>query len=411
MHYQYLIIGGGVAGVTAAETIREYDPRATIAIISDEPHLLYSRVLLPNYIKKRIQREQVFLRTLDHFAKKDIILLLEKEAAKLDPAKREVTLKSGEVFSFDKLLIASGGKPQPLQVPGIEKEGIFRFQTLDDADRMVGYLPQATSAVVVGGGFISLEFIEIAYTHQLPVAVLSRGPHFFEQTLDAAGGELMNKNFERFGVGFTYKDEIGEFQGKDALEGVLTKNRVLLKGNFVGIGIGLRRNNDFALGLGGGMEPGRGVRTNEFLETNVPGIFAAGDIGEYFDVISGRYCMQGNWTNAVLQGKVAGTNMAQKAPVTFRSVPSYSITNLGLHITFLGEALEGPGVETVSRIAEFEKKYERFFFRDGLLIGAVMINMFQDKPALASLIEKKIPVDGKRLEFSQMSFDVKTFLG
>src|SRR3989344_3399890 len=231
MHYKYLIIGGGIAGVTAAETIRKDDPDSTVAIISRESQLLYSRVLLPNYVKGKIRRDQVFLRSVDDFEKKNINLLLGKEAIFLNIEKKEVKAKSGEIYSFDKLLIASGGSPRALNIPGENLAGVFRLQTIDDADGLVEFLPEARHVIVAGGGFIGLEFLEIAQIHKIPVTLIARGAYFFKDVLDQSGGELMNKNFERFGINFIFEDEALEFGGKERVSGLRTQKGLILEGD------------------------------------------------------------------------------------------------------------------------------------------------------------------------------------
>ncbi len=223
MHYNYLIIGGGIAGVTAAETVRAGEPDATIAIISQEPHILYSRVLLPNYIKGKIRRDQVFLRSVDDFEKRNINLLLGKEAIFLNTEKKEVKTKSGELYSFDKLLIASGGSPRAMSIPGENLEGVFRLNAIDDADGLVKFLPEAQKAIVIGGGFISLEFLEIMHVYKVPTTLVLRDSRFFNGVLDQNGGELMNKNFERFGIDLIFEDEALEFGGKERVSGLRTK--------------------------------------------------------------------------------------------------------------------------------------------------------------------------------------------
>lgn len=408
MHYNYLIIGGGIAGITAAETIRENDCESSIAVISQEPHLLYSRVLLPSYIKKRVRRDQVFLRTVDDFEKKNIVPLLGKEVALVRSEKKEVRVKSGEVYSFDKLLIATGGTPRSLGIPGENIPGAFRLQTVDDADKILEYLPGVKKAVVIGGGFISLEFLEILHVYKISTTLIVRGPHFFGDILDSAGAELMAKNFERYGIDTLVNDEAVEFVGRERILGVRTKGGRVLKCDFVGAGIGLKRNDDFVLGTDLIAVAGQGIRTNEFLEAAISGIFAAGDIADYFDVITGRYYSHGNWTNAFLQGRMAGRNMAGQEAVPFKVVPFYSITNLGLHITFLGEAEDAEGVEMISRIDSVGNRYERFFLQENALVGAILINMFHDKPTTTRLIEEKTPISSYREKLYSMDFDLNT---
>lgn len=407
MFYKYLIIGGGIAGVTAAETIHAHDAKNSIAIVSDEPHLLYSRVLLPSYLKKKISREKVFLRSLGDFESKNIMLFLGERVMKIDATRKEVFLASGRTIFFEKLCIASGGTPEPWGMAGAEsKKGVFHLQTIDDADAMLAALPEMREALVIGGGFIALEFLEFFFTHQIPATLLCRNQNFFGSALDGDGIELIHGNFEKHKINFMFGDETVEVLGSSAVEGVVTKQRVKISANVIGLGIGLGRRMEFL--DGSGIEKGAaGIKTNEYLETNVGDVFAAGDVAEFYDAIIGKQHVHGTWTNAFLQGGIAGLNMlGQKKP--FRKVPSYSLANLGLHITFLGETKPLDGAETVSRVNSTMSMYERFFIKEDRIIGAVLINMFPDKAIIAKLIEDRVSVAPFKEKLSRMDFDLRS---
>lgn len=409
MFYNHLIIGGGIAGVTAAETIRSHDARGSIAIVSDEPHMLYSRVLLPSYIKKRIPREKVFLRSIGDFELKNIMVMSGERVLKIDTARKEVFLQSGNTIFFEKLCIASGGAAEPWGIAGAEgKKGIFRLQTIDDADAILAYLPEMREAIVIGGGFIALEFLEFFFTHQIPTTLLCRNKNFFGTALDSGGIELIHENFEKHRINFMFGDETEIVLGRDSVEGITTKHHIKISGNTIGLGIGLSRNIEFL--NGSGVEKGeRGVRTNEYLETNVPDVWSAGDVAEFYDIITGKYHVHGTWTNAFLQGEIAGLNMVgQKKP--FRKVSSYSLANLGLHMTFLGETDPKEADETVSRKDPVLNKYERFFIKDDRIIGAIIINMFPDKSVIAKLIEERVSVTPFRERLGKIDFDLRSIL-
>lgn len=405
MYYKYLIIGGGIAGVTAAEVVRQRDGKNQIAIISDEPHLLYSRVLLPSYIRKRISREKVFLRTLADFESKNITLFLGERVVKIDATRKEVFLASGRMIFFEKLCIASGGAPEPWGVAGANgKKGIFGLQTIDDADAILAYLPEMRRAAVVGGGFIALEFLEFFFTHRIPTTLLCRNKNFFGDSLDGDGIELIHGNFEKHNIAFMFGDETASVSGVDSVAGLVTKQNINLSVNVIGLGIGLARRMNFL--DGSGIEKGEaGVATNEYLETNVADIWAAGDVAEFYDSVTGVRHVHGAWTNAFLQGEIAGLAMAGERR-TFRKTPSYSLVNLGLHITFLGETKPLDGVETLSRVNAALSIYERFFIKDDRIIGAVLINMFQDKVIIAKLIEDRVSVALFKEKLSRMDFDL-----
>lgn len=399
--YDYLIIGGGIAGVTAAETIREESPNSTIAIFSDEKYLLYSRVLLPSYLKKRLGREKLFLRTIDDFNKKRIDLHLEEKVLYVDAKRREVEFSNNIILGFDKLLIASGGKVVLQDFP--EDHYTYRLQTIEDADRLFQNLDNIRDPLVMGASFISLEFLEIFWLNKIVPKLLVRDSHFFSRILDEQGGELLRLNFERHGIILQFNDELNEIKKKDASLFVYTKGLREIECDALALGVGIERNTDFL--KDSGIELGiKGVKVNEFLETNYPMIFAAGDIAEFYDVVLGKYRTVGNWTNAFLQGKRAGLSMAgQREP--FKNITGYSITNLGFQITALGYC--GEGVETMMRIDDIRNQYERFFLRDGVLVGAALINRFRDRPHIAKLIETKTLIEPYRDQLRNFEFDIK----
>lgn len=402
--YDYLIIGGGVAGVTAAETIREQSPSSTIAILSDEKYPLYSRVLLPSYLKKYIGREKLFLRNIDDFNKKRIDLRLEEKILYVDARRREVGFLNNVTLGFDKLLIASGGKVALQDFP--EDHYTYRLQTLEDADRLFQNLDNIRNPLVVGASFISLEFLEIFWVNKIAPKLLVRDSHFFSRILDEQGGELLRLNFERHGIILQFNDEIDEIKKKDASFLAYTKGLREIECDALALGVGIERNIDFL--RGSGIELGvNGVKANEFLETNYPMIFAAGDIAEFYDVVLGKYHTVGNWTNAFLQGKCAGLNMACKRE-SFKNITGYSITNLGFQITALGDC--GESAETMMRIDTLRNQYERFFLRDGVLVGAALINRFGDKPHIAKLIENKTLIEPYRDQLRDFEFDIKNVL-
>ncbi len=399
--YDYLIIGGGIAGVTAAETIRARDPRGSIAIVGDEPHILYSRVLLPAYLKGKIRREQLFLRRSEDFSEKQIDVLLGARVAGVDPARKEVAFADRDPIAYQKLLIASGGRVKPWG-KGKDEDVVFRLQTLDDADRLWGALPRMKRALVVGSSFIGLEFLEIFNAHRVATTILSRDAYYFSSLLDPRGGEMLGQNFERFGVAMQFGDEVAELGRSESGIMVTTKAMRNFETDALAIGVGIDRNVEVFRdsGIAGGAQ---GILANEFLETNQPDVWAAGDGAEFRDVISGDQHVLGNWTSAFLQGKRAGENMAGTRDA-FRHVPSYSITNFGFQITALGETLAD--TDTIVRIAPLQNQYERLFLKDGALAGAALINRFHDKPHLVKLIEGRVNLAAYREKLQDPSFDI-----
>lgn len=403
--YDYLIIGGGIAGISGAEAIRSKDPYGTIGILSAETHLPYSRVLLPSYLKKKIPREKVFIRTQEHFDRQRIDFLARCAARSVDTAARRVMLaerETGETIGYGKLLIAAGGMARPWP-HAVETGRVFRLQTLDDADRLYAALDTIRRPLVIGSSFIALEYIETCVLRGMAPRVLVRNSHLFNGMLDREGGVVLEENMRRHGVSLFYGEEAVSVAEKEGELQIATRHAGLLGADALMVGVGIARNVSFL--AGGGIACGDvGVMTDAFLETNVSGVFAAGDITEYYDVPAGRYRIAGNWTHAILQGRRAGLNMAgDRAP--FSAVPAYAITNLGMQITAVGEC-DGM-LDTASRSDKGSRRYERFFMRDGALAGAFLINSFADKPLLAELIAHRAVVAPYRDRLRDMAFDIR----
>ena len=401
--YDYCIIGGGVAGVTAAETIRSRDPIGTIGVFSAEPYRLYSRVLLPHYVKGEMERGKLFLRKEDDYDRSRIDFHPGTEISFANTEKREIGLRDQTMIAYKKLLIASGGEVAPSSLDELA-EYRYHLQTLDDADR----LREAFRAgrferpLVVGVSFIALEFLSICAAYKIPARVLFRGEHFFSRIMGPDGGELIKRVCTAYGFEVVSGAEIDEVEeGEHALR--ITTSRLLeIEQDALFLATGIRRSVSFL--AGSGVEIGEGVRTNEFLETRSPGVFAAGDVAEYFDPIFAKHRIIGNWTNAFLQGKLAGFNMTGEQ-LALRVVSTYTAVHFGLAITVIGEC---SGAEGSVERADFKKNsYERYFFSGDALIGAVLVNRSDIRAHAASLIETKSPVGDFRERFKHSMVDIR----
>ena len=411
--YDYVIVGGGVAGVTAAEEIRARDQHSTILLISQELEPLYSRVLLPHYVRRRITREKLFLREFKKYELQRISVFTGEDVVAFNPQLREVVTSRGKSITYSKLLIATGGTPIPWQIPGGDNERVLRLQTLSDADRVRDILPlyskkEKARAIIVGGGFISLEFLESAVAFGYEVDLVLKEKQYFGDILDEHGWKMLSEYMRKSGITFHL---ISEFRKITPLEDgqleVATTKAELLHGYWIGVGIGIAGNLEPFRGTG--IEVNRGIKVNQFLESSLPNVWAAGDIAEFYDTVFEEHHIVGNWTNAVLQGKLAGANMAGDHK-SLHAVSSYSITSLGLHFTFVGKTDFGPDAESVVRLWPDEFGYERLFFVGGVLKGALLINRFQDKPAIAALIESKKDLTAVKEALKDPYADIKTLL-
>ena len=405
LEYDYFIIGGGIAGTAAAEAIRKLDGGGTVAIAEDEPHLLYSRVFLPAYARGELAREKVMLRGLKDYERQNIDLFVSERVLKIDFMRREATAASGKTFSFKKLLIASGGRVEPWEFEKEFADRILRLQTLEDAERIrfLAWEGKIKKVVVVGGGFISLEFLNIFKKYGVLLTLILRADYFWKGHVDDQGGEFLKELFSRNAVTQLSRDGIGELRRVGNGIQILTKNGNKIECDYIAAGLGLKRNNELAEGQ---LETGRGIKVNEFLEAKgQEQVWAAGDAIEYIDKFSGRARMAGNWTHSFMTGHIAGENMAGGRQ-SFASVSTYSIKALDSVLTFVGDAEEDAADETIARYLPAEKKYSRFFLKGGRLIGAILFNTYQLKPILSKLIESGKDVSAEKHLFRDVKGDL-----
>src|SRR3989344_7688873 len=197
----FLVVGGSAAGTTAAEVIHQLKPQASISIITDEKHEEYSRVLLPHYIRGKVQREQVFLKKPSWYSEKNIELVKGAKAVSLEPDSHRVKVSSGEEYQYGKLLISIGGDVVKLNIVGSNLSNILYLRTIEDADLVIETSRKSKKGLVLGGGFVSLDFATGFRVNGVEkVVILTRDPYFWSGHLDPESGRLMKNLLLKNGV-------------------------------------------------------------------------------------------------------------------------------------------------------------------------------------------------------------------
>ncbi|MBE3589938.1 MAG: FAD-dependent oxidoreductase [Firmicutes bacterium] len=396
---RFVIVGNGAAGTTAAEELRKLDPSGRITLIGLEPYPLYNRVSLPRVLQGRLAPERTLLRTVEWHAQRGIDLRLETEAAALHVAERTLELSTGEALPWDALLIATGGRPRRLGVPGDDAPNVLHFQTLDDTRRLLEAAAEARArsgaearAVVIGGSFIAYELTEGFVQQGLRVTWLMRGDRFLRRVLPPEAGELVDAIAGERGVEVVHNEEVARVVVRDGLAvAVETKSGRRYPCDLVGAGVGLEMYTAWLAGSPVPLEDGA-VRTDERLSTGIEGVFAAGDVARFFDPIIGRRHRMGTWDNALMHGRVAARNMLGAGEV-YREVPTYSSPLFDSNISVLGMTPEDhPGLEAVTRVDAAARTARTLFFLEGRLAGAVLIGAPRGRKRLLELVKSGEPV-------------------
>jgi NAD(P)H-nitrite reductase large subunit len=388
---RYVIVGNGIAGTSAAEHLRRGDANAEISLLTNEPYSLYNRIALPPFLKGKVTEQKVMIKGKAWHDEMRIGLHTSTQVHRVDSANRLVITADGTELPYDALLIATGGRPNPLPAPGAGVEGVYNFQTLDDAKAINDRINSARRAVVVGGSYISYELAEAFRSRGLDVTWLMRAPWFLRRTLEAEGGKLVDDIAASHGVEVVHGEEIAEVHSRDGqVTGVTTTGGRFVEANIIGAGVGISRN--LSLLEETDVETRQGVVTDIYLRTNVPNIFAAGDVAEFYDPTLDCHYTMGTWDNATNHGKTAAVNMVggQKA---YREVPTYSTTLFHSRIAAVGATPDvRSDIEGEAAIDHESQTYRRLFFVDNLLVGAVLIGERRGRQRLIDLIQSRTPI-------------------
>jgi len=382
---RFVIVGGGIAGTTAAEELRRLEPESEVVLISQESEPLYSRVLLPPYIKNKISRERIFIKKEDWYQKNNIEWWPGERVIRIDAINRFVEFSTKREISYDRLLLAGGLEPRAITE---DRRGVSYLRDLSDAENLIQLLKEKgteAKAVVGGSGLIASEYINIFSHFNRPIRVIFRAPHFWAKNLTPAAGQLINNWLKEKGVEMLPNCEVRGLIGEQELTGVKTSAGDI-PATIFGVGIGMTL--DQTLLAAAGLEIGKGLRTDEFLQTNIPEIFAAGDVVEYFDLFADRPLMLGNWQKALNQGRVAARNMAGQHEA-FKQVSSYATNLLGLDVNFIGDVELAAADRVVTRGSVEEGSMSLRLERDGRLVGGVTLNRNVERMPLTQEIEAR----------------------
>ncbi|MFB6173809.1 MAG: NAD(P)/FAD-dependent oxidoreductase [Halobacteriales archaeon] len=390
MGESYLIIGDGVAGSSAAETIREEAPDADITVVTEEGEPLYNRILIKEFAKGKLPEAPLAIHEEGWYEERDIDLRLDTVVTGVDTGARRVDLHTGERLEYDRLLLATGGTPQQLPVPNADADGVHHFWTFQDARRIAEHAEDAASGVVVGAGLLGVDFAAVCGAQGVPAHYLMRGECWWRYALSTDGAEIVHGGMREMGVEPVFDSGVDRFEtdGDGQLTGVVDANGDHYDAEFAGVAVGLNFNTELLQDTP--VETEDGVLVDQYMRTNVEGVYAAGDVTRFHDVILGERTQNGSWGSAKQQGTVAARNMVNgHGTEEFRWVPSYSITHFEDPFLSFGHPTIGD--------ADAERKYSdtewrRLTFKDGKLIGGVLIGDLAPQSAYKQLIREERPV-------------------
>ncbi len=388
----YIIIGQGIAGVTAAITLRKLDPRTPVTIITEEHDYLYSRIDLPDIIAGKLKPADAMLQQVENFASDNIICIMGDKVAAVSPAQKTVQLVSGTQLKYTKLLFATGSVPIMPSLPGIDSPGVYSLWTLRQAKEMVSAAEHAQNAVVVGAGLIGLKTALALKARGLKATVVEKLPRVLPRQLDDVSAGILAEKVRSRGVDVlvnTTVDGIAASQGR--VSGVHTAGGII-PAEMVVMSIGVKPNKELAAAAG--IKTGRGIVVNEFQETSVPDVYAAGDVAEVFDSRTGESVVPAIWPVAVEQGKIAAGNMAGSRASYDGNAAMNAVEIAGLPLVSIGDVEGKPG--DVCLTAQKNDAYRKVVLRDTIVKGVLCLGDIRQAGVIGRLVSH--PVDIKEVE-------------
>lgn len=360
---EYLIIGNGVAGTTAAQEIRKHDGQGRITMVTEEAIPFYSRIRLPDYVAGIAEFPDLVIRKTQWYEDHKIDLKTGVTIININHADRQATDQNGNVWRYDRLLIASGSRSFIPPVPGSTLKHVFALRTADDAQAMVAAAAPGKSAVVIGGGLLGLEAAHALIKRGLNVLVVEFADRLLPRQMDAKGAVLLKEMLEKQGFEFRLDAKTRKITGDTAATGVELESGEVLDAGMVLFSTGVRSNLDLPSKLG--LETDRGVVVNSRMETSVAGIYAAGDVAQFEQI---NFCI---WPEAQEQGRVAGANMAGGV-VNFETIiPSNRLKVAGIDLGSAGEI--DPEDRLDSEIEKSDGVYRKMVRKEGKLVGCIML--------------------------------------
>ncbi|MBI3286759.1 MAG: FAD-dependent oxidoreductase [Chloroflexi bacterium] len=370
--FAYLIIGGGLAGGSAAESIRQRDATGRLALVSAEPHLPYDRVpLSKTYLMGRMKRERLFLKKPEFYEEQKVELMTERRVDAIDIHSRTVRLDDGRELGFEKLLLATGGRPRRLSLPGSELAGIYYLRTIEDCEAIREAMGRSGRAVVIGGGFIGCEVAAAFAAQGLETTLLELGPYLLNMALDEETGRWIGDYFTQQGVRVMLDAAAARFLGEAGqVRAVETRDGQRIECDFVAVGIGIALNTELA--QRSGLKIDNGVIVDKHLETEIPGLYAAGDIARFYSPPFGRHLRVEHYDVAVKHGQVAGANMAEER-LAFEELPYFFSYQFKLNINVFGDMSHWDQMVRRGRLS-VDPGFLQFYFEGHRLNAVLSVN-------------------------------------
>ncbi|WP_415713139.1 NAD(P)/FAD-dependent oxidoreductase [Maridesulfovibrio sp.] len=394
----YVIIGNGIASLGAIDGIRKYDRDTPIIVIGAENTAAYGKPLTSYLLAGRINPERFSMRSGDYYTGKDVTLKLATYIEKIDLETRELLTSDGTKIPYEKLLIATGGKPFVPEIKGVEGDDVYNFTAAKDAYKLIESVKSLKRAVVIGGGLIGMKAAESLYNRGVEVTVVEERDRILSLAYDDEAAGLISRRVGEAGMmvrcGVNGREIVRDKTGK--LRGILLDDKSFLEADAIVLAIGVVSN--VRLAEEAGLSVDKGILVDDNMFTGVDNIYAAGDVAQARDVVFDKDKVVPIWSNAYTQGYYAGRNMAGNKAAYPGTMSMSSISFFGLPTISVGEVnpdSADPDYEIYTFFDEPKQSYRRLVFKKDQLVGYVLVGDIDFAGMYTSFIKFKFKVDAQ----------------
>lgn len=391
----YLIIGNSVAAMGAIAGIRSIDANRPITLIAKESEHTYSRPLIPYLLAGKVDEKRMHYRPKDFYERNNVRVMLGVEVRRVDAQAKSVETSDGQTIAFDQLLIATGGKPiLPADVSGNEAKGVFTFATWEDAREIRDFIGAngVKEAVVVGGGLIGLKSMEALHALAVRTTIVELADRILSATFDKKASDMSRAHLEEAGISVRCGTTVAGIQQQEGkVSGVTLRDGTKIPCGLVIFAIGVVP--DARIVADTPIKMDRGILVDERLQSSIDGIYAAGDVSQGADLLTGQMRPIPIFPNAYRQGFVAGCNMAgsdrrYKGGMAMNSVDVLGLPTISVGIT----SPEGEGYEALSAFDPEEPSYKKIVLKNDRIVGAIFIGQIDRAGIITGLIKDAVDV-------------------
>jgi NADPH-dependent 2,4-dienoyl-CoA reductase/sulfur reductase-like enzyme len=387
---RYLLIGSGPAGIFAAEAIREQDKESPVTMISADDGPAYSPVMTTYWLAGHLPRERLFFRDPSWAERVRIDFHPRQTVTSLHTAARRVIVSEDRDIPYDRLLIATGSTPISLPIPGIGSKGVTYLRGLHDAEKIVEGSSGVETVLIIGGGFIGLKLACHLKERGLSVTVVEKEPKLAARMFDLKASQIVGERLREKGITVETDVEVVEVIEEEGwVSGALLKDGRTFPCQRIVEAVGVRPNTQFL--AGSGVDLKGGIPVNERMETNVSGVYAAGDVAMTIDPVTLDGVNNATWPAATRQGRVAGSNMAGRTRTYVHNFTLNALNLFGFQVMTAGHAHYEKGSETNVLLEDRNESYRKIVIKDGQVIGFILIGDVSGAGYLLGLMKRKDP--------------------